>query len=162
MTRYAANTEVSSIKSRLEIEQTLTRYGADQFIYGTSDERAVVGFRMKGRQIKFIITLPSKADKAFTTYKRGHTIWARTESAAAEAYEQAVRQRWRALALVVKAKLEAVTAGISVFEDEFMAHIVLPSGQTVGEVMRPQIALAYERGDMPPLLGYSGGSDMPG
>ena len=55
---------------------------------------------------------------------------------------------------------EAVEAGISVFEDEFMAAIVLPDGQTVGEVMREQIAIAYRDGKMPPLLpDYRGGAD---
>lgn len=63
-----------------------------------------------------------------------------------------------ALALVIKAKLEAVESGISIFEDEFMANIVLPDGQSVSEFMRPQIALAYDKGDMPKLLpDYSGG-----
>jgi hypothetical protein len=156
MSRYAANTEVSSIKSRMEIEQTLTRYGAQQFVYGTSEERAIIGFTMKNRQIKFVLGMPSRNSPVFTTYKRGAMTYRRTESAALEAYEQAVRQRWRALALVVKAKLEAVECGISTFETEFLPHTVLPDGRTVAEVMLPQVALAYERGDMPPLLGYAG------
>lgn len=64
----------------------------------------------------------------------------------------AERQRWRALALVIKAKLEAVEAGITEFEEEFLAHIVLPNGGTVGQFMLPQVATAYETGQMPPLL----------
>lgn len=67
-------------------------------------------------------------------------------------WEQACRQKWRALALVVKAKLEAVESGISEFEEEFLAHIVLPDGQTVGRWMQPQIADAYGSGKMPPML----------
>jgi len=54
--------------------------------------------------------------------------------------------------LVIKAKLEAVESGISVFEDEFMANIVMPDGRTVSEHVRPRIATAYESGEMPPLL----------
>ena len=53
-----------------------------------------------------------------------------------------------------KAKLEAVETGITEFEDEFLAHIVLPNGQTMGEFAKPQIAHAYDTGDMPPLLGH--------
>lgn len=68
------------------------------------------------------------------------------------AYEQAVRQRWRALALLIKSKLEAVESGITVFEEEFMAHVVLPDGKTVGQHLLPQIAHSYESGHMPPLL----------
>lgn len=33
---YAENTSVSSEKSRAEIERTLQKYGADQFMYGSS------------------------------------------------------------------------------------------------------------------------------
>src|SRR5688500_2693571 len=60
MTRYAATTEVSSSRSRDEIERTLTRYGADQFLYGWQETSAVVGFRMHGRQIKFMLPLPDR------------------------------------------------------------------------------------------------------
>lgn len=56
------------------------------------------------------------------------------------------------LALVIKAKLEAVAAGITSFEDEFLAHIMLPSGGTVGEWARPQLEVAYSTGAMPALL----------
>ena len=147
---YAENTSVSVDKSKAEIERTLQRYGADQFISGWDKHRAMIGFRMQGRQIKFIIKLPEKDSKEFThTPGRKNK---RDESKAYSAWEQACRQRWRALALVIKAKLEAVDTGITVFEDEFMAHIVLPDGQTVGEYMRPQIAVAYEKGSMPKLL----------
>lgn len=61
-------------------------------------------------------------------------------------------QKWWALYLVIKAKLEAVESGISCFEDEFMANIVLPDGSLVGDFMRPQIAAAYDMGTMPALL----------
>jgi hypothetical protein len=152
MSRYAANTEVSSSRSRDEIERTLERYGADQFLYGWRDTNAVVGFRMKDRHVRFVLPLPAKTDKAFTEYESRGKLWLRTDEAARKLYEQAVRQRWRALALVIKAKLEAVETGISEFEDEFMANIVLPNGRTVSEEVRPRIATAYESGEMPPML----------
>lgn len=44
-----------------------------------------------------------------------------------------VRQRWRALLLTVKAKLEAVECGISTLEQEFLAFIVLPNSMTLGD-----------------------------
>ena len=69
-----------------------------------------------------------------------------------KAYEQSVRQKWRALAASIKAKFAAVEAGISVFEREFFYDTVLPNGQTVGEYMLPQIEEAYRIGNMPPLL----------
>lgn len=157
MTRYARQTEVSPAKSKAEIEDTVTRYGATAFASGWLSDRAVISFEMRGRRVKFVLPMPDPRDKAFTQYTSNGKLLARTENQAAEMHQQAVRQRWRALALVVKAKLEAVETGISVFEDEFMANIVLPSGETVGEVMRPQIAIAYRDGAMPPLLGHQGG-----
>ena len=54
--------------------------------------------------------------------------------------------------MIVKAKLEAVASGVSILDDEFMAHIVMPDGRTVSEHVRPRIAEAYESGDTPALL----------
>lgn len=150
MGRYATDTSVSSEQTRMEIERTLRRYGASRFAYATMDDRAMIGFEMAGRQIRFLLPLPDQNDRQFThTPERGAR---RTPENAAREWEQACRQRWRALALVIKAKLEAVECGISVFEDEFMANIVLPGGGTVGDFMRPQIAQAYLTGRMPPML----------
>lgn len=154
MTRYAASTSVSSDKSRAEIERTLSRYGATAFMYGWEDNRAVIGFRAKGRHIRFVLPLPDPTDKLFTHVKRGNSsaLSPRPAEKARDAWEQACRQSWRALALVIKAKLEAVEAGITEFENEFLANIVLPNGSTVSDWVRPQVALAYERGDMPKML----------
>lgn len=51
-------------------------------------------------------------------------------------------------------KLEAVAAGITTFEDEFLAHTLLPNGATVGEWAAPQIEAVYADGGrhMPALL----------
>lgn len=150
MTRYAANTEVSADRSRSEIERILQRYGADQFMYGWEETRAVVQFRAHGRHIRFLLTMPDPSDREFThTPERG---LARTPAQAYAAWEQATRQRWRALKLVIQAKLEAVEAGITEFEAEFLAHIVLPDGTTVGQWALPQVATAYESGEMPKML----------
>ena len=37
------------------------------------------------------------------------------------------------------------------FEEEFLAHLVLPGGQTVGERLGPELD-AIDSGDLPPLL----------
>lgn len=150
MPKYAERTSVSSDKSRADIEKTLSRYGAIGFMYGWQPTRAVIAFQMENRHVKFVLPLPDKSSDEFTkTPERGVP---RSASAAEAAYEQAVKQRWRALALVIKAKLEAVDAGISVFDDEFLSNIVTPDGQTVGDFMRPQIESAYATGKMPDLL----------
>lgn len=154
MTKYAAKTQVSSEKSKQEIERILTRYGATEFLYGTRSDCAVIAFKMVERNVRFLLPLPDRRSKEFTEYMRGQWSYERTAEAAAKMYEQAIRQKWRALALVIKAKLEAVESGITEFEDEFLAHIVLPSGQTMGQLAKPQIQIAYETGEVPALLSY--------
>lgn len=67
-------------------------------------------------------------------------------------WEQACRSRWRSLCLCIKAKLEAVEAGITSFEKEFLAHIVLPSGQTMGEYAIPHLEEMVTNGRMPQLM----------
>lgn len=150
MAKYAARTEVSSEKSRSEIERTLQRYGATSFAYGTDDDlnAAMVGFKAQGRQIRFVLTMPSRAEREFTHHSTGP----RTQSAAENLYEQAVRQKWRALLLIVKAKLEAVDSGIVTFEQEFLPHIVMPGGRTVYESVADGIETAYLSGNVAPLL----------
>lgn len=149
MPTYAKNTEVTSDRSRAEIERTLTRFGADQYLYGWRDGCAVIGFRMADRMIRFVLPLPDRAAREFTHTSQGRL---RVATAAQEAWEQACRQRWRALSLVIKAKLEAVESNISEFEQEFLANIVLPDGSTVAESVLPRVAEAYRTGRMPELL----------
>lgn len=154
MAQYASRTEVSSDKSRLEIEKTLKRYGATSFAYGTDDEQgiAVIQFTMSSRQIRFTLPMPSRAEKRFTHHSTGP----RTGSAADALYEQAIRQRWRALALVVKAKLEAVASGIAEFEQEFLAYVMLPGNVSVYESVKPGIEQSYLSGRVAPLLQIEG------
>lgn len=78
MTRFAEKTSVTPEASRAEIERTLSRYGADQFLYG--------------------------------------------------------------------------------WEGEFLAQIVLPNGETVGQWAAPQIEVAYAKGEMPNLIAWEGGA----
>jgi hypothetical protein len=146
---YAEKTAVGTSQSVMEIERTLTKYGADQFMYGTKPGSVAVGFVMGGRQVRIVVPLPDKADKQFWKSETGR---ARAESVALKEWDQACRQRYRALALVVKAKLEAVEAGITTFEEEFMAHLVLPGGETVGQRLLPEINEAQRTGKLPPLL----------
>ena len=147
MSQYAKNTNVSSESSRLEIERILIKYGAENFAYATAKGQALICFTMFDRQVRFILPLPKIEDFRFTPTGRD-----RSENSKYEAWEQACRQRWRALKLVIQAKLEAIECGISVFEDEFMSNIVLPGGQTVGDFMKPQIEQAYLNGEVPKML----------
>lgn len=130
---YAADTTVPEEKSRMQIEMMLSRHKVDQ--YGTAVDHmtgaARVQFRAHDRIVRFEIQLPA-------TGVRNHV--------------QLTRQRWRQLLLVIRAKLESVDNNISTFEEEFLAHIVLPNDQTVGPVIAPLIANAYRTGRLPPAM----------
>lgn len=152
MGQYAETTTVPIEKSKAEIERTLARYGAQGFMYGVRTDKAVIAFEANARHVRFILPMPDASEPGFTRTPTGR---ARKGDALNTAYEQEIRRRWRALALAIKAKLEAVDTGIAEFEDEFMAHIVMPDGKTVSEHTRPLIAAAYETGRVQPLLpGY--------
>lgn len=150
--KYAAGTSVSAEKSRGEIERDLRRYGADQFMSGwDAGGKAILGFRFNGRMIRMMLSMPDPKSKEFTERSYGGRFTGR-KLAPAEAdkrWEQSCRQRWRALALVIKAKLEAVTAGITTFEDEFLAFTMLPDGTTVNQWIAPKLLAAYDKGEMP-------------
>lgn len=154
MPAYAERTDVPADRSVAEIQRNLRRYGATKFTYGWDEHSAALMFEMSDRRILFRLPMPDRQAEAFTQTPTGKP---RVAAAAEQAYEQAVRQRWRALALVIKAKLEAVAAGITTLEQEFLAHIQLPDGSTVGELVRGPIAVAYETGEMRPMLPGGGG-----
>ena len=129
---YAEKTTVPVSKTRIEIEELIRKHGAGQFISGYSGNKLMIGFTAAGRQVRFIVEIPSGKNQ--------------------RDMEQLERQRWRALLLVIKAKFEAIDSGVSCFDDEFLAHIVLPDGQTAGQWIQPQIDAAYETGNMPAML----------
>jgi hypothetical protein len=160
MAKYASNTAVSVEKSRAEIETILSRYGASTFAYMQNSTQAVIMFEASGRRIKFVLPLPDRNAKEFTHGRRGNSVilHLRSPEAAHSAWEQACRQKWRALALAIKAKLEAVDSKIATFEEEFLAYVVLPDGQTVGQYVRPQLQESYEKNTMPLLLPGIGGT----
>lgn len=66
--------------------------------------------------------------------------------------EKETRRRWRALGLIIKAKLEAVASGVVSFESEFLCQLLLPSGGTVGNHVLPQLA-AGGKPARAPMLG---------
>src|ERR1700720_2251451 len=108
MARFAASTRVSVDQTRTEIERTLSRYGATAFGYMTKAGQAIIGFEANERRMKITVPLPTGDS---------------------EKEKQEGRQRWRALLLVIKAKLESVESGIETLEEAFYANIVMPDGR---------------------------------
>ena len=126
---YAAKTKVPADKTRMEIERLVKKYGAKGFSSGWHEGTARVQFYAHNRHVRFTVATASL-------------------SAVQE------RERWRALLLLVKAKLVAVDSKIATFEEAFFADTVMPeTGRTVWETAREPLRLAYETNKSLPLLG---------
>lgn len=146
---FAGSTETPVHKSKSDIEGLLTKYGAEGYHSGwqtgTLDTPGwdMIEFLWKGRAIRFRIPRPGPHDPKVKMYKGARL---------GDWIEQLNRQRWRVLMLVIKAKLEAVESGVSVFEEEFLPFIVTESGRTVGEILIPRLSagpLALEAAQEP-------------
>lgn len=156
MARYAEQTAVSIDRSRAEIEHLLERFGATGFLSGWDKGRnvAMIAFELRGRRMQFRLALPDPDDPAFVYKKINQSNYReqRPEAQRKAAYDQACRERWRALVLLIKAKLAAVEAGIVSLEDEFLPNVMLPDNRTVADWLQPQVERTYATGQMPPLL----------
>ena len=153
--RYAEGTSVDTTRSRIELEEIVRRFGASQIMTYTDIDKAIVQFAARERLIRLTINLPDPDNEAFTTTPTGRE---RSASSARDAYEQEVRRRWRAMVLLVKAKVTAVNEGIVEFEEEFLAHVVMSNGETVFERTNQTIALEYQQGKVQSLLPAPGRS----
>jgi hypothetical protein len=133
---FARETRVPVQQSQIEIQRLLDKAKAKQYGIATDYDlqTARVQFRLHDRVIRFTIALPDAAKF------RG------------ERFAKAERQKWRALLLVIKAKLESVESQIETFEEAFLANIVMPNDQTVSDIVKPQIAESYKTGKMPKAL----------
>jgi hypothetical protein len=116
---YAANTKVSVTRSREQVIDFLRKHGAVEFAFGIRSGTSILTFALDDREIRITIDMPER--------------------------EQECMSRWRAILLIVKAKLEAISSGISTIEREFLADVVVAAdGRTVHEVMRDAINTHYQ------------------
>lgn len=108
---YARGTKVPISRSRDEIERVLEKVGADAIAFMRDASLAQVAFRLSGRHYVIKLVHPDQGPRA----------------------DQIQRERWRQLLLLLKAKMVAVSTGITTPEAEFLAHAMLPTGETLGE-----------------------------
>jgi hypothetical protein len=158
--KFAESTDVPVSKTKAELEDLLTQHGATSTAVFNSPEFAAIAFEMASRRVVIKLNLPNPKARQFThgrINQHAGEIELTAERARAR-HEKACRQKWRALLLAVKAKLVSVQEGVETFEDAFMAHFVMPDGQTVADHVRPRIATAYREQRMAPLLPRGGGN----
>lgn len=154
MGKFAEGTDVSVERTRMELERMLVSYKARATAVFNSETEAAICFEMHERRVMFRLKMPNPKSREFTHKKVNQSNSAApvSQSVAESRYRQACQRKWRALLLAIKAKLVSVDEGIETFEDAFMAHVVMPDGQTIAEHVRPRIASAYKEGKMQPLL----------
>lgn len=151
MGTFAKDTSITPEQSMAEIKATLRRWSASELAQYEDDHCVKIAFKTKDRQVKFSLPLPDRKGKEFIRASSNQHGAKGTFSE--QMYHQAIRQRYRALLLTIKAKSESVETGIETFDEAFMAQLVLPSGETIGEWAAPQIEKIYSGQAMPPLLG---------
>jgi hypothetical protein len=127
---FAVETKVPVAQTQGEIKALVSKAGARSFASMEEPSRAMIAFELGGRRIRFTLPLPDEK---------------------APRRDQVMRTRWRALLLVIKAKLESVESKIETFDEAFLAHIQMPSGRTVMEEIHEPLAIAYKGGNVPLL-----------
>jgi hypothetical protein len=125
--KFAEGTVVPVAKTRGEIEALASKYGASEFSSGWSGHTAMIQFMARGRRVRFVLDLPAS--------DWGAKDQSRHRASRESRIEAETRRRWRCLLLAIKAKLEVVESGISTFDEEFLAHIVIED-RTVFERIR--------------------------
>lgn len=133
--RYAQGTSVPVEKTKSEIERLVRGNGATGFATAWTGDRFSIAFEMKNRRCRFELAAPDR--------KKFHSVGK---------WEAEERRRWRALLLIIKAKMEVVASGDADFEAEFLANIILPDGHTIGERIIPALDGTMDGKPLPPLL----------
>lgn len=70
---YAADTTVSVVRSRTEIEELLRKHGATAIASGWEDGQSVIQCRIYGRILRFSVRLPLRSEHRQTATGRVRT-----------------------------------------------------------------------------------------
>lgn len=148
--RYAEDTEVQVSTSQAEVQRLVIRAGADQCaVVWDQTQGAAVRFRLGGRYAQ--LHVPPPTGKKLAELQLRHSRWTVQEIS-----DQEQRRCWRALLLLIKAKLEAIDSGITTAEREFMPDLVLADGRRLEQWAAPALADMYETGNLPALPAIGG------
>lgn len=140
---YAKGTSVTVQSSQQEIGRILARYGVETYSFGAGPGFALVEFMHAGLPIRLRLPLPPKPEKQRAMNPktgRHYDAWS--------AWDQEIRESWRALSLFIKAALESTERGLVKPEQAFMAFLVTADGSTMGERMLPVYMSAIGSGHL--------------
>jgi len=160
---YAKGTTVSVARTKAEIEESLEKFGATSIVIGTQPDRGIVMFELQGRRFRFTVKYPDlKKFFVFGANRNQHTAKLTDTQLAQTKLDQAKKERWRLLAMLIKIKLEAIGEveekedRLELFKNEFLAYTVLPDNSTVGEWAEPHLIETYKNNTMLPMLPEGG------
>mgnify|MGYP006338686791 CR=1 FL=1 len=145
--RYAEGTTTTVNTTRNEIEVLVKKFGAHQILAYEDRDRAIVQFTARDRMIRLTLAIPSDDSLSKTETGRRRSV-----GSLAEARDKEMRRLWRALVLLVRAKITAVNENIVTFEEESLANVVMADGRTVAEHPKEPIRLSYASGSTQTLL----------
>ena len=138
MTGFAKNTTVPVSRTQADITKLLSKYGAQsyRFAYNADPGAHLIEFAFNGFLFRFILLEAVKEE--FLTGRSGRR---RTPAQIRSAIDQANRQKWRALHLIIKAKFEYIAGGFSSVEQEFLSNVVPLDAKerTIGEMIIPNL-----------------------
>lgn len=130
--RYAEGTEVPVSRSIDQIKAELKKVGADEIGVMETAKQSWLVFAI--RHVRYRITT-------------GEIVVPRGKDPAREA-----RRQWRAILLLVKAKVVSIVEKISTVEREFMADAVMPDGSVLADHAPRLIEHAYKENGPPKTL----------
>lgn len=152
--RYAEGTTVPVESSMREVQALLKGWGVRDFLMGHEGGRDVLAFKYDGRVVRLEIRRPNPDD--FRRTPGGVIRYSLKDREVAA--EKEYMRRWRALILLLKAKIEAIRDDVSDFNTEFGMWVQLPDGRTVAETVAEDVDTFYSTGRIAPLL--PGGSAL--
>lgn len=141
--RFAEHTKVPVGRSQDQLRQLVIDRGATGWALGEDDGRALVQFRMANRVLRFRLNMTV----TLTEFERKKGVKPRRVD------EKEERRLWRSLHMAIKAKLVIAEDGIETFDEVFLANIVTPDGDTIGERAARQIPAMVSEGKPIALLG---------
>ncbi len=122
-------------------------------MYARDGKMSLVSFKWKDHIMRIPVVECSAEDDVARLTPSGSKRAAR--KALLEA-DRETRRRWRVLLLVLKAKIEAINAGVLAMEEEFLPYMLLKNGATVADWSRTaDFRTGLESGKMP-LIGNGG------
>jgi hypothetical protein len=161
MARYAEGTRVDVEVSQAEIRSLLRRHGCEHFATADEPTRAAIQFILGGLPYRFTVERPDpavlRAEYVEEAVGRGTQYKSTIENRASYIDWNVKaggewRRRWRARLLWLKATLEFATGeGADEVAQALLAHLVLPTGETMGGWTAKQLPDAFANGAMPPL-----------